>query len=72
MPSALILVNLDHSPEAERIMDRFEERTGLRGDAVEQGRFYDLEVVEEEVEVVEVLTDIDPAWTERVGFAAPD
>ena len=72
MPSDLILTNLDHSTQAERIMDGFEERTGLRGEAVEQGRFYDLEAVQEEVEVVQVLTAIDPTWTQHVGFAAPD
>jgi hypothetical protein len=72
MPDDLILTNLDHSEQAERIMDAFEERTGLRGEAVTQGRFYDLEVVQEEVEVVQTLTAIDPTWTEHVGFAAPD
>ncbi len=71
MADVLILTSLDGSPRAEQILDAFEQRTGLRGEATSQGRLYDLSVVEHEVEVVQTLTAIDPAWTDRVGLQDP-
>ena len=71
MTDLLTLVSLDGSSQPERILDHFEERTGLVGEPTSDGRTYELESEEHELDVVEALTDIDPAWTEHVGFQDP-
>ena len=71
MPETLTLVNLDGSEQAERILDRFEERTGWRGERASQGRIYELESEEQELEVTEALAAVDPAWTEHVALEDP-
>ena len=71
MPDTLTLVKLDASERAERILDGFEERTGLRGERVPQGRVYELASEEQELEVTEALAAVDPAWTEHVAVEDP-
>ena len=71
MPETLTLVNLDGSEQAERILDGFEERTGWRGERASQGRIYELESEEQELEVTEALAAVDPAWAEHVALEDP-
>ncbi len=67
----LTLLNLDGSDEAERLLDAFEERTGLRGERSSQGRIYELASEEQEHDVTEALSAIDPGWTEHVALEDP-
>jgi hypothetical protein len=71
MPETLTLLNLDRSEQAERILDAFEERTGLRGERDAQGRIYELASEEQELDVTEALAAIDPGWTDHVALEDP-
>jgi hypothetical protein len=71
MPETLTLLNLDRSDQAERILDRFEERTGLRGERSSEGRIYELASEEQELDVTEALAAVDPGWTEHVALEDP-
>jgi hypothetical protein len=69
MADSIILTKLD--ADADRILDAFEQRTGLEGEDDGDRRIYDLEGREHEVEVVQTLTGVDEDWTEHVGFQDP-
>ena len=69
MADQIILTKLDE--EADRILDAFEEQTGLHGDDEGDRRRFDVAGSGHAVDVVQTLTDIDEAWTEHVGVADP-
>jgi hypothetical protein len=69
MADEIILTKLDE--EADRILDAFEERTGLDGEDDGDKRTYPIEGTEHEIDVVQTLTDIDEDWTEHVGVQDP-
>jgi hypothetical protein len=71
MANPIILTSLDDSPDAERILDAFEQRTGLDADRRESGRFYELADAEHRERIVQTLTDIDERWTDHVGLRDP-
>jgi hypothetical protein len=70
MADQIILTKLDE--DADRILDEFEEHTGLHGDDEGDRRRFDVAGREHDVDVVQTLTDIDEEWTEHVGVADPD
>jgi hypothetical protein len=66
MASSITFVIKNHA-EADRILDAFEERTGLEPeDTVDDTRVYALEGEDHQVEVVQTLTDIDEHWSEHL------
>ena len=69
MADQIILTKLDE--EADRILDSFEEQTGLHGDDEGDRRRFDVTGAGHAVDVVQTLTDIDEDWTEHVGVADP-
>ena len=69
MADQIILTKLDE--DADRILDAFEEQTGLHGDDEGDRRRFDMAGVGHAVEVVQTLTDIDEGWAEHVGVADP-
>ncbi len=71
MAGQIILEKLDRSPEADRILDEFESRTGLHADVQDDVRYYELHDEEHQTRIVQTLTDIDPAWTDHLGFRLP-
>jgi hypothetical protein len=71
MADLLILRALDGSGDAERILDEFEQRTGLAPDVRDDGRYYELHGEEHRTHIVQTLTEIDPGWTDHLGFKLP-
>jgi hypothetical protein len=69
MADQIILTKLDE--DADRILDAFEEQTGLHGDDEGDRRRFDVAGSGHTVDVVQTLTDIDEDWTEHVGVADP-
>jgi hypothetical protein len=67
----IILQKLDSSAEADRILDEFERRTGLRADVQEDGRSYALHDEDHRTQIVQTLTQIAPRWTDHLGFKLP-
>jgi hypothetical protein len=70
MADQIILTKLDD--DADRILDAFEEHTGLHGDDEGDRRRFDVTGGAHDVDVVQTLTDIDEDWTEHVGVADPE
>lgn len=71
MADQVILQTLAASAEAERILDEFERRTGLRSDARGDGRHYELHDEDHRTKIVQTLTEIDPGWTDHLGLKLP-
>jgi hypothetical protein len=69
--SDLTLLNLHGTDEGERLLDAFEERTGLRGERSSQGRIYEIASEGEELDVTEALAAIDPGWVDHVALEDP-
>jgi len=69
MADQIILTKLDD--EADRILDAFEEQTGLEFDDDGDSRTFHLDGVDHPVDVVQTLNDIDEDWTEHVGLKDP-
>jgi hypothetical protein len=70
MASTIILISQDD--DGEKILDQFEERTGLepeKGDDDE--RIYPIEGDDHRIEIVETLDDIDTDWTKHVALGQP-
>lgn len=71
MADRIILQKLDGSAEAERILDEFEQRTGLQPDVQADGRSYELHGDDHRTQIVRTLTDIEAKWTDHLGFKLP-
>ncbi|HWC26347.1 MAG TPA: hypothetical protein VG474_07175 [Solirubrobacteraceae bacterium] len=71
MADHLILRSLSESPEAERILDEFEQRTGLQPETRDGARVYALHEEDHRTRIVQTLTEIDPAWTDHLGLQMP-
>jgi len=71
MADHICLLKLGDSTQAERIMDRFEQRTGLMPEPTTGGRMYALAAEEHEVDVVQTLTMIDEDWTDHLALQDP-
>jgi len=71
MADHICLLKLGDSTQAERIMDRFEQRTGLTAEQTTGGRMYALAAEEHEVDVVQTLTMIDEDWTDHLALQDP-
>jgi hypothetical protein len=69
MGDEIILTKLDD--EAERIIDAFEERTGLEGEDEGDHRRFELVNGDHAIDVVQTLDAIDDDWPEHVGFQEP-
>ena len=69
MADQIILTKLDE--DADRILDAFEEHTGIHGDDEGDRRRFDVSGGHD-VDVVQTLNDIDEDWTEHVGLADPE
>jgi len=68
MDDHVTMLPVDGSEQAQRIMDRFEQRTGLRAEPAGTGRIYHLGSEEHEVDIVETLNAIDRSWPEHLGL----
>jgi hypothetical protein len=63
---------IPHDDEAQRILDAFEQRTGLEAeDASDGARVYPIEGDEHQIDVVQTLTDIDEDWTDHIAVGDP-
>jgi hypothetical protein len=71
MSDQITLQALDGSDDAQRILDEFEQRTGLRGDRVGDTRTYELHDADHRTRIIQTLTRIDASWTDHVGFKMP-
>lgn len=71
MVDHLTLVPLEGSEQAQRIMDRFEQRTGLRAEPAGDGRIYHVGLEDHETDVIETLNAIDASWPEHLILEDP-
>ena len=71
MADQVILQAVGSAREAERILDEFEQRTGLSAEAREDGRHYELHGDDHRTRIVQTLTEIDAGWTDHVGLKLP-
>ena len=70
MAHTITLTKLDD--EADRIIERFAEQTGLDGEEAEGARVFEIHAAEaHQVHVTQTLDEIDPDWPQHVGFADP-
>lgn len=70
--SHLVIVHaLDSSADADRIIETFEQRTGLTADVRGDDRYYELHDEDHRERIVHILTEIDPGWTDHLGFKLP-
>jgi hypothetical protein len=67
MPNTLVLTK--HGPEADRILDAFEERTRLAARDGDTARIFTFEGAGHDVDVKAELDAIDPAWADHVEVA---
>jgi hypothetical protein len=67
MPNTLVITKV--GPDADRILDAFEERTKLAARDGETARIFTLEGAGHEVDVKAQLDAIDPAWSDHVEVA---
>jgi hypothetical protein len=67
MPNTLVVTKV--GPEADRILDAFQERTGLAARDGETARIFTFEGVGHEVDVGAELDAIDPEWDRHVEVA---
>jgi hypothetical protein len=72
MADHVILRPLDGSPDADRILDEFESRTGLICEAHGDARLYGLRGPDHRTQIVQTLNEIDAAWTDSVGLQFPE
>jgi hypothetical protein len=71
MTHLVVLHALDHSADSDRIIETFEQRTGLTADVRGDDRYYELHDEDHRERIVRTLTDIDARWTDHVGFKLP-
>ncbi len=71
MADQVIIQTVGDTAAAERILDEFEQRTGLRSDAHDAGRVYEIHDEQHRTQIVQTLTDIDDRWTDHLGFKLP-
>ncbi len=71
MADQVILQTVGDAAEADRILDEFEHRTGLRSDVRDAGRVYEIHDQDHRTRIVQTLTDIDDRWTDHLGFKLP-
>lgn len=71
MADQIILQKLDGSTQADRILDEFEQRTGLHSDVQDDGRAYELHGEDHRTRIVQTLTDIEAGWTDHLGLKLP-
>jgi hypothetical protein len=71
MTHLVILHALDGSAEADRIIEAFEQRSGLTADTRGDNRYYELHDEDHRERIVRTLTEIDPRWTDHIGFRIP-
>lgn len=69
MSETITLTKLDG--EAERIIDRFAQETGLEGEDNGHARVFTVRHDHGGVHVTRTLDAIDPHWPEHVGFEDP-
>jgi hypothetical protein len=67
MPNMLVITKI--GPEADRILDAFQERTKLAARDGETARIFTFEGARHGVEVGATLDAIDPAWADHVEVA---
>lgn len=67
----IIFQKLDGSAQADRILDEFEQRTGLEPDVRDDGRSYELHGDDHRTRIVQALTEIDAGWTDHLGLKLP-
>jgi len=72
MADHVILRPLDGSPDADRILDEFESRTGLISEPHGDGRLYGVRGPDHHKDIVQTLTDIDAEWTDHIGLRFPE
>lgn len=71
MASSITFV-LTNQPDADRILDAFEEQTGLESEKPDdQTRVYPLEGDDHRVAVVQTLTEIDEHWPRHLSPQVP-
>jgi hypothetical protein len=64
---------LPQDDDGERILDEFEQQTGLEPEDATAGeaRVYPLEGEDHQTEVVQTLTDIDADWSQHIALEMP-
>ena len=67
MPNTLVVLKV--GPEADRILDAFQARTGLAARDGETARIFTFEGAGHGVDVGATLDAIDPAWADHVEVA---
>jgi hypothetical protein len=67
MPNTLVITK--HGPQADRILDAFQERTKLAARDGEIARIFTLEGAGHDVDVRAQLDAVDPAWADHVEVA---
>jgi hypothetical protein len=71
MASSITFI-IKNQPDGDRILDAFEEQTGLESEKPDDGsRVYPLEGDDHQVKVVQTLNDIDERWADHITPEAP-
>jgi hypothetical protein len=71
MASSITFI-IKNQPDGDRILDAFEEQTGLESEKPDDDtRVYPLEGDDHQVKVVQTLNDIDERWADHVAPEAP-
>jgi hypothetical protein len=71
MASSITFI-IKNQPDADRILDAFEEQTGLESEKPDdESRVYPLEGDDHQVEIVQTLDDIDEHWADHITPEAP-
>ncbi|HEX5927334.1 MAG TPA: hypothetical protein VFY45_26190 [Baekduia sp.] len=71
MASSITFV-LTNQPDAGRILDAFEQQTGLESEkADDQTRVYPLEGDDHRIKIVRTLTEIDEHWPDHLSLQVP-
>jgi hypothetical protein len=67
-----ITFTLINQPDAARILDEFEEQTGLEAEeSDEDTRVYPLEGEDHQIAIVQTLTEIDEDWSDHLALQSP-
>jgi hypothetical protein len=71
MASSITFI-IRNQPDGDRILDAFEEQTGLESEKPDDDtRVYPLEGDDHQVKVVQTLNDIDERWADHLTPEAP-
>jgi hypothetical protein len=71
MADQIVLLTCGDAGRARRIIHTFADRTGLHGTDIAGGVSFAVGADDHRIQVVHVLTDIDPGWSQHLSLGDP-